>query len=143
MDPNQGAIHPDFASANSNSDQDDHAPEGPYEIDDIKIEFHPKSGRPTQIFSFDEFQRRRPTAKPVPVHPEPWKPFRTRLDFEIAELMLDSNMNSEQSGTLLSLIRRVLEQPGNFTLSGTDDLEKVWDHARKTRATGVSRLIVF
>ncbi|KAF8887442.1 hypothetical protein CPB84DRAFT_1816617 [Gymnopilus junonius] len=109
---------------------------GPYQVDDIKVEFHPRSGRPTQIFSFDEFQWKRPKARPVPVQPEPWKPFRTCLDFELAELMLDSNMNSQQSGTLLSLIRRVIEQPGNFTLLNMDDLEKVWNHARKTQATG-------
>lgn len=117
--------------------------EGSYQVDDIKIEFHPKSGRPTQFFNFEEFQRQRPRPKPVPGHPEPWKPFRTRLDFEIAELMLDSHMNAQQSGALLSLIRKVIDQPINFTLSSTDDLEKVWDHARKTRAAGVSWTIFF
>lgn len=142
-DAGQEAMRSDLGSPSSNGDQGDHASEGPYQVDDVKIEYHPKSGRPVQILGFDEFQRRRPRARPVPVHPEPWKPFRTRLDFELAELMLDSNMNAEQSGTLLSLIRKVLEQPGNFTLSNTDDLEKVWDHARKTRATGVSQSIVF
>ncbi|KAF8895008.1 hypothetical protein CPB84DRAFT_1816018 [Gymnopilus junonius] len=135
-DGDQEATYSDPTSPNTNSEQDNHTSEGPYQVNDIKVKFHPRSGRPTQIFSFDEFQWKRPKARPVPVQPEPWKPFRTHLDFKLAELMLDSNMNSQQSGTLLSLIRRVIEQPGNFMLSNVDDLEKVWDHARKTRATG-------
>lgn len=108
------------------------------DIDDIKIEFHPKSGRPTKFYRFDDYvaQEGQSTGEKA-ADPEPWKPFRTRLDFEIAELMLDSHLNAGQSAILLSLIRKAIAQPADFTLSSTDELEKFWTAARETRGTGV------
>ncbi|PPQ84228.1 hypothetical protein CVT26_012893 [Gymnopilus dilepis] len=88
------------------------------QVDDVKIEYHPRS-----------------TEDPV-VDSEPWKPFRTRLDFEIAELMLGSHMNGAQSTTLLTLIKKAIAQPADFTLSSTDELEKFWTAARQTQGPG-------
>ncbi|KAF8871312.1 hypothetical protein CPB84DRAFT_1903942 [Gymnopilus junonius] len=107
------------------------------QIDDIKVEYHPKSHRPTKFYHLDDYaaQEGRPAEEPV-TDQEPWKPFRTRLDFEIAELMLDSHLNVGQSSVLLSLIRKAIAQPADFTLSSTDELEKFWTAARETRGTG-------
>ncbi|KAF8896734.1 hypothetical protein CPB84DRAFT_1681981 [Gymnopilus junonius] len=107
------------------------------QIDDIKVEYHPKSHRPTKFYHLDDYaaQEGRPAEEPV-ADQEPWKPFRTRLDFEIAELMLDSHLNVGQSSVLLSLIRKAIAQPADFTLSSTDELEKFWTAARETRGTG-------
>jgi hypothetical protein len=115
----------------------DHAPH----IDDIKIEYHPKSAREPKFYRFDDYpgqQNRSTSEDSEAIDAEPWKPFRTRLDFEIAELMLESHLNSVQSTALLSLIRKAIAQPDDFTLSSTDDLEKVWTAARNTQAAGVS-----
>ncbi|KAJ3509094.1 hypothetical protein NLJ89_g5404 [Agrocybe chaxingu] len=107
--------------------------------DDIKIEYHPKSGRhgaPT-IHHFDEYvsANHSTCAAPTP-DPEPWKPFRTRLDFELAEFMQDARLNEEQIGDLLSLISRCIKSPESLTISGADDLANVWKHARETKAFG-------
>lgn len=105
-------------------------------VDDIKVEYHPKSHKPTKIYRFHEYTDRHTTPLVSPLS-EPWKPFRSRLDFELAELMLDTRMNQKHSAKLLSLIRRAVESPESFTISGTDDLNKIWGHARTTHGTGV------
>jgi hypothetical protein len=43
-----------------------------------------------------------------------------------------------QSTALLSLIQKAIVQLDDFTLSSTDDLEKVWTATHKTGAAGVS-----
>lgn len=109
------------------------------QIDDIKVEFHPKAGHPPKFFRFNDYLGPRHTPKNATVpNQEPWEPFRSRLDFEIAELMLESHLNTEQSMALLSLFRKVIASPDDFTLSSTRDLERIWTDARKSRATGVS-----
>jgi len=52
------------------------------ELDDIEIEYHPKSRLPTKIHPFDEYAS---SLKTPLVEPEakPWKLFRTRLGFEL------------------------------------------------------------
>ncbi|KAF8900821.1 hypothetical protein CPB84DRAFT_1815310 [Gymnopilus junonius] len=108
------------------SQQNAHAVDANFvpEVDDIKIEFHPKSS-----------PRNKPQNDEVP-NDEPWEPFHSRLDFEIAELMLESHLNAEQSTALLSLFRKVIKHPDDFTLSNTHDLERIWTDARRTRGTG-------
>lgn len=107
------------------------------QLDDIKIEYHPKSGMREKVFRFHDYTDARP-APSHPPDPEPWKPFRTRLDFEIADLLLDTRMNKKQSSRLLSLIHRCIKDPQSFTLSDSDDLDKVWSHARAIKSSGVS-----
>ena len=72
---------------------------------------------------------------------QPWKPFRTRSDFEVAEVMLSAHMNQKQIETTLQLFNRVKGAgpiDSDFTLVNHSDLSLIWDHARKTRASGVS-----
>jgi len=106
-------------------------------LDDIKVEYHPKSGCPIAIYSFEEFTQR---PKPLQAEPdsEPWKLFRTWLDFELASLMLKARMNERQSAALISLIHQCVEEPKSFTITNVKDLKKMWEHARTTCATGVS-----
>ncbi|KAF8899527.1 hypothetical protein CPB84DRAFT_1815674 [Gymnopilus junonius] len=126
MDLDPGAYPPD-----ADAPQPNWMPQ----IDDIKVEYHPKSHRPTKFYHLDDYaaQEGRPAEEPV-TDQEPWKPFRTRLDFEIAELMLDSHLNVGQSSVLLSLIRKAIAQPADFTLSSTDELEKFWTAALDYKA---------
>jgi hypothetical protein len=56
-------------------------------------------------------------------------PFRTRLDFEIAELILDSALNKEQTNRLISLLNRCAGPTENFTIRNQDELLKFWDLA--------------
>ncbi|KAJ7824744.1 hypothetical protein B0H14DRAFT_3110853 [Mycena olivaceomarginata] len=62
---------------------------------------------------------------------EPWAPFRTRLDFEVAEFVQDAMLNKNQTDTLISLIRRCSENIEGLTLHRQSDLEKQWTHASR------------
>ena len=118
----------------------DHEPQ--VQLDDIKVEYHPKSGRPDKHFRFHEYTDAR---SPTPIVPnqEPWKPFRTRVDFELAELMLETRMNTKQSASLLSLIYCYIKDPESFTITNVRDLQKTWDHARNLKGTGVRNTIAY
>jgi hypothetical protein len=53
---------------------------------------------------------------------EPWRPFQSCTDFEVAELALECAMNTKQTGRLLELMNRVAQGLDRFTLSNTKDL---------------------
>lgn len=99
-----------------------------YAADDIKTEYHPRSGRPPVVQGFDEY--RRYTAKPqMPEHSEPWFPFSTRGDFEIAAFALDAGLNRSQTNTLLSLTHKFISQEHKLTLRNYDDMRSYWEAA--------------
>ncbi|KAF8910223.1 hypothetical protein CPB84DRAFT_1938167 [Gymnopilus junonius] len=127
------------------SQQNAHAVDANFvpEVDDIKIEFHPKSGKGPEFLHFDDYlgPQNKPQNDEVP-NDEPWEPFHSRLDFEIAELMLESHLNAEQSTALLSLFRKVIKHPDDFTLSNTHDLECIWTDAHRTRGTGFEHKLI-
>lgn len=121
-------IHPSSPNYNINATEP--------ELDDIKVEYHPRSGRPSQFFHFGDYTTDLPEMS-IPVDPEPWKPFRSRLDFELAELILDTHMNKAQTDTLISLIHHCVSEPDSFTLKNESDLARIWENA-SIRATKVS-----
>ena len=111
-------------------------------LDDIKIKFHPNSGKPAQIFHFDEYTSSSKTSLNNPIDSEPWKPFWSHLDFEIAELMLDTHMNKSQTNRLLSLIHQRIKTPAEFTLENSTDLENVWENAQMAHTSGVWNFVL-
>ncbi|KAG1788983.1 uncharacterized protein HD556DRAFT_1433910 [Suillus plorans] len=76
------------------------------QLDDIKVDYHPHSQIPSTIHHFADFSRTRPTEASVPRNHAPWEPFRTRLDFEVAEIALEAALNTDQTNRLLSLVHR-------------------------------------
>lgn len=107
-------------------------------LDDIKVEYHPRSGRPPQLFELHDYINQLPESNnsDIPPESEPWKPFRSRLDFELAELILDTHMNKSQTNALITIIHRCISEPESFTLRNESDLAKIWENAA-TRATAV------
>ncbi|KAF9459908.1 hypothetical protein BDZ94DRAFT_1267182 [Collybia nuda] len=109
--------------------------ESPTEVEfgDIRIEYHPKSRIPTKFQTFEEYIQ----DSPPPVIPEqkPWKPFRSRLDFEVAELALDAALNKTQANQLIKLIQRAVDNSDldPFTLKNGAEMEKLWDRASVLR----------
>lgn len=72
----------------------------------------------------------------------PWRPFRSRLDFELAEHMQGTNLNKGEIEALLGIINRIIETPHQFTITNFADLTKAWTLARNINiATGVISLI--
>jgi hypothetical protein len=121
------------------------------EADDIKLVFHPSAAIPEQLFHFDDYcgsesipdLANPPHSSPDIVETSPWRPFRTKLDFEVAELMLDAHMNAKQTERMLSLIHEAAQHPERFTLVNLTDLSNIWDIARETRTDMVSSSILF
>ncbi|KAF9045535.1 hypothetical protein BJ165DRAFT_1415498 [Panaeolus papilionaceus] len=72
------------------------------------------------------------------VDERPWRPFRTRLDFEMADLMLETHMNRRQVDTAISLIHQAIGDrvSSEFTISNCNDLNRLWDHALAIRGNG-------
>lgn len=117
------------------------------QLQDICIVYHPSALEDEQRFSFEDFcgqpegeEQNHETILASFTHQDPWRPFPTRLDFDLAEVMLDSHMNTEQMERTISLFRQVLPNPENsaiFTISNGSDLSNMWNAARSSRATGV------
>lgn len=92
--------------------------------EDIRREYHPNSHRETEIFSFDAYQSIPPVVIP-PVEPEPWLPFKTREDFEFAEIALATAMTKAQIDATIGLLHRCIDKgKGSFTLSNHDEMRK-------------------
>ncbi|KZP29511.1 hypothetical protein FIBSPDRAFT_727366 [Athelia psychrophila] len=75
------------------------------QIDDIRTKFHAHSQRPTTFTHFEDYglpdQEGNAPFDPASL---PWSPFRTRIDFEIADLVHDLAMSKAQTDTFLSLL---------------------------------------
>ncbi|KAG1808131.1 hypothetical protein EV424DRAFT_1574699 [Suillus variegatus] len=99
-----------------------------HDIDDIKVEYHPSSGIPTKVYRFEDYGRGPGAPPAVPeADPIPWQPFRTRMDFEVAELAHDAGLSHEQLDRLIRLIHR--SRIELFTLKNRKDVRDTWDAA--------------
>ncbi|KAF8145632.1 hypothetical protein K438DRAFT_2097334 [Mycena galopus ATCC 62051] len=68
-------------------------------------------------------------ARPPPTDPQPWRPFRSQLDFELAEFCEHNMLNQNSMDTLISLIRRCMLDPDNFTLRSQNEVAELWNLA--------------
>jgi hypothetical protein len=105
-------------------------------VDDIRVEYHDKCGRQTETFPLEEYGSRELRRNEAPPDKEPWRPFRSRLDFEAAELALQTSMSDEQTDILFNLLHCALSGKDQFTLTSHDEAVKLWDLASYKR-TGV------
>ena len=112
-------------------------PERAFQLDDIKVEYHPNSGIPEQIHAFTNFKCG-PTSleSAPPPNKQPWLPFKSRLEFEVAEIALEAAMNNEQTDRLIDLFNRCASRQEKFTFKNHKDIRNMWD-AVSHRVTGV------
>jgi len=100
-------------------------------VDAIRTEYHPHTKLPPKIVQFEDYreyhsQHRRPT----PRNPsKPWTPFRTRAEFEFAEVVLDAALNRRQIDTLLKVFHRCVEGEDRLDLKNHADLQEMWELA--------------
>ena len=97
-------------------------------MDDIKTQYHPCSGKPAVVQAFDEYQRYSAPSR-VPKTSEPWFPFQTRGDFELAAFALDAGLNKEQTNTLLNLTHKLISKEQVLTLKTHADMHSYWEAA--------------
>ncbi|KAG1773661.1 hypothetical protein EV702DRAFT_1181089 [Suillus placidus] len=97
--------------------------------DDIKIEYHPSSGIEAKVYGFDSFERRSAEFLVPPSDGQPWRPFKSRLEFEIAEIMLEVGFNNQQSDRFIKLCHRCTVGKEKFTFKNHKDIHNMWEAA--------------
>ncbi|KAF9059913.1 hypothetical protein BDP27DRAFT_1495856, partial [Rhodocollybia butyracea] len=95
--------------------------------DDIKIEYHPNSGRVPSIQRFDEFGKQDHIQSQIPLSSTPWQPWRSRMDFEVASLALECHMNEKQTNKLVNLLNHAARGLDAFTLKDHKEIQNIWD----------------
>ncbi|KAG2073422.1 hypothetical protein BDR04DRAFT_1152194 [Suillus decipiens] len=103
-----------------------------FQLDDIKVEYHPKSGIPTKVQAFGDF-------KCQPAHysswliPDPdmhpWHPFKSCLEFNVAEIVLEAALNNKQTDCLLDICHCCAQKSEKFTFHNHKDVCAKWDAA--------------
>ena len=111
---------PDLGSTGSDSH-----PTPTHKDGDIRVEYHPNSGRCTDTFKPDEYRQSVPDCNATS-EPEPWAPFRTREDFEFAEMVLEAGMTRGQVKALIKLFHKCLKKEGSFTISKYKEMEETF-----------------
>ncbi|KAG1738319.1 uncharacterized protein EDB91DRAFT_1237726 [Suillus paluster] len=91
----------------------------------MKTEYHPNSGIPAQTRTFLTFQRNNLEDPPIP-DTQPWVPFRSHLDFEVAELAHEAALSQPQIDRLINLLHRSKQDSESFTLRNYKDVQNTW-----------------
>lgn len=99
-------------------------------LDAIKIVYHPSSGRLSRTVNFEDYREQEENLCSSAYDiPEPWQPFRTRTDFEFAELVHEAFLTESQIEKLISLIHSVANNEEKFTIGNHRDLKETWKKA--------------
>ena len=107
----------------TNTDSGNVGDGGP-KADDIRIEYHPSSGREPETFAFGDFVRGAPK-KTFSMGPDPWIPFKTREDFEFAEVALEAGMTKAHVNRMINLFHKCQDEKDHITLSSYDEMHKI------------------
>lgn len=108
-------------------------------MDHVRYEYHPRSKRKEreEIVDLEEYTKRRrqpggdrsrskATADAKPPH----FPFKTRIDFDFAELVFRTSMAKAEITQLLSLVRRCVNREDDLTFPDFDALQASWNEAQ-------------
>ncbi|KAI6099252.1 hypothetical protein EV401DRAFT_2061862 [Pisolithus croceorrhizus] len=111
-------------------------------IDDILVEHHPSTARPSEKIPFVEFaQGHWPRAYKLDFSTDPWYPFQSHLNFEFAELTLEAALSKEQINCFLKLIKSACYRHDSFTLNEYAGLCSTW-HAASHCMTAFKKELV-
>ncbi|KAG1833304.1 hypothetical protein DFJ58DRAFT_719440 [Suillus subalutaceus] len=97
--------------------------------DDIKIEYHLNSNIETKVYGFDNFEHHAADFLVPPPDGQPWHPFKSQLEFEIAEIMLEVGFNNQQTDRLIKLCHRCAVGKEKFTFKNHKDVCNMWEAA--------------
>ncbi|KAH9172732.1 hypothetical protein EDB89DRAFT_2114096 [Lactarius sanguifluus] len=95
----------------------------------IRTEYHPNSRKPTKTRSVDN-PSHNPSSSAHQPRPQPWSPFfRTREDFVLSEILLESGLSNNLSEKLLELFRLCKTGKGEVTVERLAEFQTAWEHA--------------
>ncbi|KAL1754191.1 hypothetical protein FB107DRAFT_276040 [Schizophyllum commune] len=122
---------PSFAPTSLENDPEPSEPSRPApKLGDVKIEFHPHSGKPPVIVPLADLRREGDDpsdtqgSPPLSLHPG----FRTALDYEVCEFMLHARLSREETKRLVHLIQ-CAQRTQEFTIEDIEDIDKRWNLA--------------
>lgn len=98
------------------------------QLDDIRTVFHPSSGRVSITESFESYGGKVRDTRAAATETEPWSPFQTRADFELAEFALDACLNARQANTLLKLVQNNEGPESIVTFKNDKDIRTAWEN---------------
>ncbi|KAF9491747.1 hypothetical protein BDN71DRAFT_1484072 [Pleurotus eryngii] len=99
------------------------------QVDDIKCEYHPFSKRITEVHHFHEYGMQVKEPIDYIINNEPWRPFRTRRDFEFASLTITQSLTKKAVDSLLELTYGAIGKDpsrGVLTLQSYDEMMDIW-----------------
>ncbi|KAG1879315.1 hypothetical protein C8R48DRAFT_744923 [Suillus tomentosus] len=97
--------------------------------DDIKMEHHPSSNIEAEVYAFNDFKHRPAVPLEPPSNTEPWRPFHSRLEFEVAELALEAGLNNEQTDQLIKICHCCAIGKEIFTFKNHKVIHVKWEAA--------------
>lgn len=102
--------------------------------DDIRIEYHEKSGRAAKMSRFEDYCVREPVkVQPLPYSlasdSKPWSPFKSLADFEFAEVALEAALNKTQIEKLIKITKRCINGDDVFNLVSHKEVCETWNDA--------------
>lgn len=109
-------------------------------LDDFRTTYHPRSNQqPKQrVDAFGDYNSSKPAPPPF-TEPDPWKPFRSKTEFEFADIVLQAALTRTQINQLLKVVHTLMAERPEFHLKTHSDLQDLWEVASE-RLTGVSML---
>jgi hypothetical protein len=120
------AAHPDQSSPpiSTNEPQKDH----------IHTEYHEKSGRAAKTSRLEDYRAREPAkVQPPPrgsnLNDKPWSPFKSRADFEFAEVTLEAALSKKQIEKLIKISQRCINGEDTFNLTSHREICEIWTDA--------------
>lgn len=95
----------------------------------LKVEYHPRSKIPNKTVEFSEGVPALHISVEPPAESKPWTPFKSRADFEFAELVTSDHLSAD---SIKAHIRLHQQSPyPSISFQSLEDLERVRTQASK------------
>lgn len=102
-----------------------------YNVDDVKIEWHPRVGREPEVMSWKDWGERSAPKVTRPSNSTPWKPFfKTREDFELADIFRKYGMKVDDQDKVIKLMKAGPDGKSKVTFEGAADVTNAWELAK-------------
>ncbi|KAF6755026.1 hypothetical protein DFP72DRAFT_1068157 [Ephemerocybe angulata] len=67
----------------------------------------------------------------------PWHPFKSRLDFEFAELLQGANLSKSQLDSFVTIVHKILKRPDEFSFKDGRHVSETWNAAMTAHGHGL------
>ncbi|KAK1216916.1 hypothetical protein PQX77_020441 [Marasmius sp. AFHP31] len=98
-------------------------------VNDILVEHHPSIMAPNHVMSLDSYLRsQREESTPPPPMKQPWAPFQSRIDFDVANFALQARLNRNLTNALLQLVQRITKGE-TVSFKSYNSICELWERA--------------